>query len=131
MKIHHLGKVVRSIAEELQKYERLGFDAEKDILVDQEQKVRVGKVKSESCMIELLEPLDESSPIWNFSQNQAGFHHICIEVPDIEAYIAAVKARGLGFRLTGKTRSVFDGRTVCFIATKEKDIIELIEPLSI
>ena len=125
--IHHIGKVVRNIAEELENYSQLGFEVDRKIYIDQEQKVKVGKVKAGEVLIELLEPLDETSPISKFHRKQGGVHHISIMVKDIDDYVRRFKADRLGFVLTKKTTSVFDQRTVCFISTNNREIIELIE----
>lgn len=45
--------------------------------------------------VELITPLDEKSPIAGFlAKRGEGMHHICIEVEDIEAALAALKAKG-------------------------------------
>ena len=127
-KIHHISRVVDDIKEELEKYSKIGFTVEQEIFIDEEQKVKVGKVKTTDCMIiELLEPLDEESPIYKFSKEKKGFHHICIEVENLENFINYIKENNLGFQLTKITKSVFEGRRVCFISTNDREIIELIE----
>lgn len=127
-KIHHVGKVVHDVREALTQHRALGFLVDDAVYTDIEQKVTVGKVDGGSCFLELLEPLDESSPIATFAKEHTNaYHHICIEVESIGAYLKHIEKDGLGFRLTKITRSVWDGRPVCFIGTHEKDIIELIE----
>ena len=126
--IHHIGIVVKNVAKELEKYRALGFKIKDEVVIDNEQKVKVGQVgSSDGGVIELLEPLDESSPIWKFYKDGGGQHHICIEVDNIEAYVRYIKENKLGVRLTQTTTSVFDGRKVCFIGLKDRQIMELIE----
>lgn len=121
--------VVEDIKGELDKYNKSGFKVDSKVFIDEEQKVKVGKVNGGSCFVELLEPLDDTSPISEFSKKQKGYHHICIEVENINSYIQFIQKEKLGFRLTKTTTSVWDGRKVCFISTNDRDIIELIEPL--
>ena len=128
-KIHHIGKVVQSIDDELLLLGSLGFKVDKEIYIDKEQKVKVGLAYSDNDIImELLEPLDESSPIWNFHKNGGGLHHYCIEVENIDKYNEYIKKNKLGYILTKKTTSIFDKRKVSFFMTRTKNIIELIEP---
>lgn len=124
VRIHHIGKVVKNIKKELELYKKLGFEVEKKILIDKEQKARIGIVYSKGFVIELLEPLNKKSPI---AKTKQGFHHICIEVDNLDAFLKYIKENNLGFPLTKKTTSVFNKKKVQFIATPEKDIIELIE----
>ncbi|MFH1326801.1 MAG: VOC family protein [archaeon] len=127
-KIHHVAKVVENISEELKKYSSLGFIIDNEIYTDLTQKVKVGKVSTpEGIIIELLEPLNENSPIYNFSQKQKGFHHVCVEVKSIEKYLNFIKENNLGFQLTKITTCIFEKRKVCFISTKDKEIIEIME----
>jgi len=126
--IHHIGKVVENIEQELKLYAALGFETDASIYIDKEQKVKVGKVLTENkVLIEFLEPLDKHSPIWNFSQRGGGLHHICVQVENIEEYLKYIKEKKIGFRLSEKTISVFDGRKVCFISNYNRDILEIIE----
>lgn len=124
-KIHHIGKVVSGIKAEMARYKRLGFLVDGKIYIDKEQKVKIGKVGLDGdIFIELVEPLNKNSPIANSSP---GLHHICLEVDNIDAYIAYITDNNLGFRLTKKTLSIFKKKEVAFFAMKNRDIIELIE----
>ncbi len=74
--------------------------------------------------MELVEPLNSKSPIAN---SAPGLNHICVEVDSIDSYLAYIRDNNLGFRLTKKDVSIFKKRKVAFFATKNRDIIELIE----
>ncbi len=52
-----------------------------------EHGVSVVFVRLPNAAIELLQPLGEASPIANFLKKNpsGGVHHICLEVPDIQA----------------------------------------------
>jgi methylmalonyl-CoA/ethylmalonyl-CoA epimerase len=126
--IHHIGKIVKDVESSLREHSKLGFEAEGKIFIDKEQKVKVGKLRiAGKLVIELLEPLDETSPIWRAYHENKGLHHICIEVDSITNFINKLKENSLGFKLTDITVSIFDDRKVCFISTNNRDIIELIE----
>ena len=69
--------------------------------------------------IELIEPLNESSPIAGFlAKNPAGGqHHVCYEVTDIEE--AREHFEGLGKRILGPTRIGAHGTPIFFLHPKD------------
>ncbi|WAT17750.1 methylmalonyl-CoA epimerase [Aurantiacibacter sp. MUD11] len=69
--------------------------------------------------VELLAPLSEASPVTNFlAKNPAGGqHHICFEVPDIEAARAEFEA--MGKRILGPTRIGAHGTPIFFVHPKD------------
>jgi methylmalonyl-CoA/ethylmalonyl-CoA epimerase len=61
-----------------------------------EQKVKIGFLPIGDSEIELLEPTDPDSGIGRYlAQRGEGLHHICVEVDDIAAALADLKARGV------------------------------------
>lgn len=80
--------------------------------------------------LELLHPLGEKSPIAGFLQkNKAGgMHHICIEVDNINAAIADLKARNIR-TLSAEPRIGAHGKPVMFLHPKDCDgvLVELEE----
>lgn len=69
--------------------------------------------------VELLMPLSEQSPVTGFlAKNPAGGqHHICYEVPDIEAARAEFEA--MGKRILGPTRIGAHGTPIFFVHPKD------------
>lgn len=94
--IDHIGVVVKSISKALPIYEDvLGMIHEGEEIV-QGQKVRVAFLSAGNTRIELLEPLDETSPIAKFIETKGeGIHHIALEVTSIKDRIAELKEKGL------------------------------------
>ncbi|KAJ8407718.1 hypothetical protein AAFF_G00267620 [Aldrovandia affinis] len=78
--------------------------------------------------LELLHPLGEKSPIAGFLQKNksGGMHHICIEVDDINAAIADLKARKIR-TLSEEPRIGAHGKPVMFLHPKDCDgvLVEL------
>ncbi|HET9152318.1 MAG TPA: methylmalonyl-CoA epimerase [Gemmatimonadales bacterium] len=68
--------------------------------------------------VELLAPLLPDSPIARFLERRGpGIHHICYRVPDLDAALAACRARG--YQLVDRTpRPGAGGRRVAFIHPK-------------
>src|SRR5215204_7076401 len=95
MKINHLGIATNGIEEALKFWEdALGLENVHTETVE-DQKVRVAMLPIGESRIELLEPTSESSPISKFLEKRGGgIHHIAVEVDDIEAALAKLKAAG-------------------------------------
>src|SRR5690348_2704271 len=68
--------------------------------------------------LELLEPRDPDSPVAKFlARKGAGIHHICFRVPDLDAALAACRARG--YRLIDEApRTGAHGRRIAFVHPK-------------
>ena len=95
MKINHLGIATKGIDEALKFWaDALGLENVHTETVE-DQKVRVAMLPLGESRIELLEPTSEDSPISKFLEKRGGgIHHIAVEVEDIEAALAKLKAQG-------------------------------------
>lgn len=95
------------------------------------QGVRVCFVDAPNTQIELIEPLSDASPIAAFlARNPAGGqHHLCFEVPDIDAAVAALAARGA--RVLGEPRIGAHGTPIVFVHPRDMGgtLVELMEPV--
>ena len=82
-----------------------------------------------NSQIELIEPLNEASPIWNFIQKnpKGGQHHVCFEVEEIHAAVAAMRERGA--TVLGEPRIGAHGTPIVFVHPKNSNgvLIELME----
>ena len=83
-KFHHIGLSVKSI-------DAL-FPNIKPV-TDPIQKVKVAFINLQGTTIELLEPLDETSPIYNNLKNNNKLCHICFEVSNIDNAISNGKKK--------------------------------------
>jgi methylmalonyl-CoA epimerase len=115
-KIDHLGIAVPSLAEARAAFEALGFrvDAEHDVPTE---RVKTAFLPVGESHLELLEPTEPGSVIARFLEKRSGLHHVCVEVDDIEAALAELRARGV--RLVDETPRVgAGGCRVAFIHPK-------------
>ncbi len=96
MKISHLGIATNGIDEALKFWQdALGLENVHTETVE-DQKVRVAMLPLGETNIELLEPTAEDSPIQKFLEKRGGgIHHIAVEVENIEASLAKLKAEGM------------------------------------
>lgn len=113
MKINHLGIATKSIAESLKFWQdSLGLENVHTEVVE-EQKVRLAMLPIGESRVELLEPTSDDSPISKFLEKRGGgIHHIAVEVENIEASLAKLKAEGA--RLIDETPRI--GAEGCLIA---------------
>jgi len=86
-------------------------------------------VDAPNTQIELIEPLDDSSPIAGFLRRNpaGGQHHLCFEVPDIDAAVADLTAKGA--TLLGQPRIGAHGTRIVFVHPRDMGglLVELME----
>ena len=117
-RIAHLGIAVKDLAPPQKLYqENLGLKLKGEEVVET-QKVRVSFLQVGESNLELLLPTAADSPVAKFLENKGeGFHHLALEVEDIEAAVAELKAAGV--RLIDETpREGAHGSRVAFIHPK-------------
>ncbi len=117
MKIDHIGIAVKSIDEAKNFYKALGLEL-RDIEIVKEQGVKVGFLKIGKSNIELLEPLNENSPVFKFIEKRGGgIHHIAIEVNNIESSLTMLKEKG--FKLINEKPEIgAHGKLIAFVHPK-------------
>jgi len=95
-KIAHIGIAVESIEQASTFYlDSLGLQLE-GVEEVQSEGVKVAFIKIGETRFELLEPLNEESPIRKFLDKKGeGLHHIALEVDDIHARLEQLKANGV------------------------------------
>jgi len=115
MKINHLGIATNGIDEALKFWSNaLGLENVHTEIVE-DQKVRVAMLPVGESRIELLEPTSEDSPISKFLEKRGpGIHHIAVEVDDINAALAKLKAQGMRL-IDAEPRIGAEGCLVAFV----------------
>ena len=117
-KFHHIGLSVKSI---------ISLFPKTKPITDPVQKVKVAFINFQGTKLELLEPLDETSPIYNNLKNNNKLCHICYEVSNIDNAIANGKKRGFHVIQNPTPAIALDNRKVCFLFHKDYYIIELLQ----
>lgn len=128
--LNHVGVAVPDLQEAIETYRTLYGATDITTPFDMPaQGVKVCFVNLPNSQIELIEPLNEDSPIWNFIQKnpKGGQHHVCFEVEDIHDAVAALKARGA--TVLGEPRIGAHGTPIIFVHPKNSNgvLIELME----
>jgi methylmalonyl-CoA/ethylmalonyl-CoA epimerase len=131
MKFHHIGYAVTSIQAYLDDFMAPVFAPESvsDTFADPIQQVRVCFVRMQGgTVIELVEPLGEQSPIHAYiGSKRGGIYHVCYEVPNLEAAIAAMRAKKCMPLGKPVPAVAFGGRRIVFMLTPQRDLVELLE----
>jgi methylmalonyl-CoA/ethylmalonyl-CoA epimerase len=95
-RIHHVAVIVRDLDASLGLYrDKLGLPVEAvmDMAYDH---VTIGFLTVGDTKIELVQPTDGTTGSARFLESKGeGFHHVCFEVPDIQAALDDLAAKGL------------------------------------
>lgn len=129
--IYHIAIAVRNIDEVEKLYENaLGLKVtHREVIEDQGVKTSMLEAEGGGTAIELLEPIDDDSPISKFLEKRGeGIHHICFKVDDIESILERLKEHGIKL-LNENPQPGAEGTKVAFIHPKALNgvLIELAE----
>jgi len=131
MRFHHLGYAVANIEDYLSEFMTplLSPSRVTDPVVDQVQQVRVCFVEMQGgTVIELVEPLGETSPVANIiGSRRGGLYHLCYEVLDLDAEILRFRSKKCIPLGRPVPATAFNGRRIVFLITPQHDLIELLE----
>ena len=129
MKLHHIGIVVKNIQESFGELTQFLDFKETSVPVGvKSQKVNVCFLKTSDVYIELIEPVENDSPVKIFSESGGGFHHLCFEVENIFEEVENMKNKGA--RVIVEPTIGFEDRLIAFILLNLKNtncnLIELV-----
>ncbi|WP_294236351.1 methylmalonyl-CoA epimerase [uncultured Sphingomonas sp.] len=129
-RLNHIGIATPSIEKTVETYRHLlGAEAIGAPFDLPAQGVRVCFIDAPNTQIEVIQPIDETSPIANFLKKNpgGGQHHLCFEVADIPAAVAELQAKGA--TLLGQPRIGAHGTPVVFLHPRDMGgvLVELME----
>ena len=127
-KVHHVAVIVRDLDAALELYrDMLGLTVETVMPIPYDR-VTIGFLPVGEVKIELVAPNDDTTGAARFLESKGeGFHHVCFEVPDIQAALDKLAADGLQL-IDGTARKGAEG-PVAFVHPKSCHgvLVELIE----
>lgn len=115
---HHLGLAVPSIA---------AAHPDLDPVYDLEQKVRIAFIRANGMTIELLEPVGEDSPVLASLRKDARLLHLCYEVENLPAALAAGRRNGFHPLAAPVPATAFGGRKIAWVFSPVYGLFELLE----
>ena len=126
-KLDHVAIAVKDVESAAKNFERLGLELERIEEVE-DQKARVAFFDVGSAHVELVAPTEEGAVSRSIEKRGEGLHHICLEVDDLEAALAMVKAAGIAL-VDEKPRPGAGGTKIAFVHPKGLNgvLIELVE----
>jgi len=129
MRIDHVAIAVNNVEEAVKQFEKiLKFDDKKFMTVEHEG-VKMAMLKLQDTTIEVMEPLNDNSPIKKFLTTKGeGIHHISITADDIEKDVKNATSKGV--QVIGGIRPGSYGRKITFIHPKSMHgvLVEFSEP---
>ena len=113
--IDHVAIAVPDLAAAMRRYRDVLGASVSEPQALHEHGVTVAFVGEGDTKTELLEPLGEASPIAAFlaQRPKGGMHHICYRVPDVDAAVERLEAKGA--RTLGPARTGAHGVPVVFL----------------
>ncbi len=129
MVIDHIGIIVQQIEVGIKQWGLLfGYDQITEPVINSRQKVRVVfMTKKDSCMVKLVEPMDENSSIYKFAQKGGGLHHVCFRCDNVDAAVRRFRDIGLHILSEPQPGEAFDGEKFAFVYAKQGLNVELID----
>ena len=120
-KVNHIAIAVPDIKEAALKWQQALDMKKSEIIILEEHGVKVVFLEFSNLKIELLEPLDNKSPISRFLEKnpKGGMHHICFEVEKITETINSLKNKQINILGDGKPQIGAHDKPVVFIHPNE------------
>jgi methylmalonyl-CoA/ethylmalonyl-CoA epimerase len=117
MKIDHIAIAVNNVEDAAKIYqEALGVDTVEFETVESEG-VKLAIIHLENGRIELMQPMNDESPIKKFLDKKGqGLHHVALQTDNIDGEVERMEECGIQF--LGKIRPGSEGTKVIFIHPK-------------
>jgi methylmalonyl-CoA/ethylmalonyl-CoA epimerase len=134
LQFDHVGYAVASIEGYLEDFFVPLFApiAVSDIVEDPLQSVRIAFATLPGGeRIELIEPIDDSSPVSKYlGDRRGGLYHLCYSTDSLDEAIEKFRAKRCMLFSGPTPAAAFGGRRIAFLFTPQRDIIELVERAS-
>jgi methylmalonyl-CoA/ethylmalonyl-CoA epimerase len=117
MHIDHIAVSVRSVEAAAERLKALlGYERRTEVVTNSRQKVNVLFLrKTGSLDIKLIEPSDDTSPLWDHVRKGGGLHHVCVKVPDVQAACADLAGKGARVIAEPAPGEAFDDQQIAFL----------------
>ena len=129
--VHHLGIAVKDIESALGFYQTaLGFTVASQVYCDPIQKVKVCFLASErgrNLTVELISPLEATSPVNGYLSKGIGAYHVCYEVEHLEEALEGLRAKGCVLVAAPVPAVAFNDRRIAWCLTPTRHLVELVE----
>jgi methylmalonyl-CoA/ethylmalonyl-CoA epimerase len=130
MIIDHIGIVVPSLAAAVERWTGIfGYHPMTGIVTNTRQKVKVVFLQKEnSVLIKLVEPLEKTSPVYQFALKGGGLHHLCFRCDNVAEETARLSSLGCRMLSVPEPGEAFENNQIAFVYVLGTGInIELID----
>lgn len=129
MKVDHIAIAVKNIDDVRELWAKLLKIDTPVIHTLKERGVYACAYSLDNLMIELVQPIDESSPIWKFVHEKGGgLHHVALQTKDIDSEVEYGKSNGFKF-IGDKVVEGLDKTKIIFLHPKTLGtLVELVQP---
>ena len=124
---HYVGLACWDIAVEAAAHALPGFTPEGPVFEDPHQRVRGSFHTLGAFRVELLEPLDERSPLEDWLRRGVRMYHVCYETDDLPRALAQLGGAGHRTVAAPAPAVAFDGRPVAFVILRTRGLVELLQ----
>ena len=120
-RLNHIAIVVPDLVAAADIYKASLGAVVSEVNVLPEHGVRLIFVELPNCKIELLHPIDNTSPVFSFLEKNpsGGMHHLCYEVEDLYASVKRLKMDGARVLGDGRPKIGAHGKPVVFLHPKD------------
>ena len=129
IRLNHLALVVASLDESLCFWrDDIGLAAAGEVKTVTAEEVKIAFLDLGAVRLELIQPTTDDSGVAKYLHKQGpGLHHLCLQVPDIDAKMAELLEKGC--QMINETPRERDGRRYAFVHPKSAGglLLELYE----
>lgn len=125
---HHVGVAARSIDLTSIPYVDAGYKLT-EVIFDPVQNVKIAFLQKDgSPLIELVEPVDKTSPVYNtIKKVGVSAYHFCYEVENLVLSIEEMEKKDFKLIIEAVPAIAFNARKICFLYHFDVGLIELLE----
>jgi len=127
LQFHHIGVACRDIEKEIRAFATIGYRLEGERFSDPLQKIHGCFLAGPGPRLELLAPMDDTSPVMSWLHKGVKMYHQAYEVESIEAAITALVADHAVVVSAPKPAVAFGGCKIAFLLCPNFLLIELLE----
>ena len=130
LSLHHMGVAVADLAQGIPFYEKaFGMELLAPPVEDPIQKVKVCflALKGGDTFVELISPLNATSPIARFLEKGIGAYHLCYRVRGLDEVLQSVRSQGCIPIGEPVPAAAFGGRRIAWCCTPTKHLVEFVE----
>ena len=128
MRIHHIGYLVKRIDDAVTEFEKLGYEIETPVLLDEIRGAFICFMQNGGYRIELISPEGEQSPIYGLlKKSKNSPYHLCYETVDFNNEVSKLEQGCLTMFLPPSPAPMLSNRRVAFLMSAEIGMIEILE----